>query len=187
MLAADAVTGRPPAKPEDVPQSVLVHDNTAGLAVDFVQGTHLKVGQAAQFRVTTQKPGYLVLLDVAADGKVTQVFPNALSLSSPTGGRKGSNRVTPGRPLLVPNPKNPYEHFAWEIEPPAGEGRLIAILSKDPLRSVSVPEKPTTLDTSASGDLVARIAEELLREPMIAGRVQKRDWSLVQTPYHISQ
>jgi secreted trypsin-like serine protease len=187
LLAVDVMTGRPPVKPQDVPESVLVHDNTAGLAVDFVQGTQLKVGQSAQFRVTTQKPGYLVLLDVAADGKVTQVFPNALSLSSPTGGRKGSNLVAPGRPLLVPNPKNPYEHFEWEIEPPTGEGRLIAILSKDPLRSVSVPEKPTTLDISASGDLVARIAEELLREPMIAGRVQKREWSLVQTPYRISQ
>ena len=187
MLAADVVTGRAPEKPEDVPQSALVHGNTAGLAVDFVQGAQLKVGQSAQVRVTTQKTGYLVLLDVAADGKVTQVFPNALSLSSPTGGRKGSNLVAPGRPLLVPNPKNPYEHFTWEIEAPTGEGRLIAILSKDPLRSVSVPERPTTLDTSASGDLVARIAYELLREPMIAGRVQRREWSLVQTPYRINQ
>jgi secreted trypsin-like serine protease len=187
LLAVDVVTGRPPPNPADIPQSVLVHNNSSGLAVDFVQGTQLKVGQSAQFRVTTQKPGYLVLLDVTADGKVTQVFPNARSLSTPTGARKGSNLVTPGRPLLVPDPKNPYEGFEWEIEPPAGEGRVIAILSKEPLRSVSVPEKPTTLEAGASGDFVAKIAEELLREPVIAGQVQKREWSLVQTPYRITQ
>jgi hypothetical protein len=186
LLAADVVTGRPPPKPQEIPASVLVHDNSAGLAVDFVQGTDLQVGQVAQFRVKTKSPGYLVLLDVTADGKVTQVFPNARSLSTPTN-RKGSNLVTPGRPLHVPYPKKPYEGFESQIAPPTGEGRLIAILSKEPLRTVSVPEKPTTLDAGVSGDFVAQIAEELLREPVIAGHVQKREWSLVQTPYHIAR
>jgi secreted trypsin-like serine protease len=186
LLEVDVVTGRPPPRPQEIPQNVLVHDNSAGVAVDFVQGNELRLGQVAQFRVRTQHPGYLVLLDVTADGKVTQVFPNALSLSSPTGARKSSNLVAPGRPLLVPNPSNPYEGFEWEIAPPTGEGRLIAILSKEPIRAVSVPERPTTFDAGASSDLVAQIAEELLREPVIAGHVQKREWSLVQTPYRIN-
>ena len=59
----------------------------------------------------TQQPGYLVLLDVSPDGKVTQVFPNARSLSTPGGARKSANLVTPDRPLLVPDSSNPYAGF----------------------------------------------------------------------------
>ena len=186
LLPVDVVTGRPPARPQDVPQNVLVHDNSAGVSVDFVQGSELQIGQAAQFRVRTQQPGYLVLLDVSPDGKVTQVFPNARSLSTPTGARRSANLVTPDRPLLVPDPGNPYAGLEYRIDPPSGDGRLIAILSKDPIRAVAVPEQPTTLDGDAGSAFVAQIAEELLREPVIAGRVQKREWSVAQKPYRIN-
>jgi hypothetical protein len=189
LLAADVISGRPPARPQDVPQNALVHDNAAGVAVELVQGNQVlgevRVGHAAQFRVRTRQPGYLVLLDVSPDGKVTQVFPNARSLSTPTGARKTANLVTPERPLVVPDAGNPYAGFEYRIDPPAGDGRLIAILSKDPIRAVSIPEIPTTLDGDAGSAYVAQIAEELLREPVIAGRVQKREWSIAQQPYHI--
>jgi Domain of unknown function (DUF4384) len=151
-----------------------------------VQGTDLQLGQIAQFRVSTQQPGYLVLLDVAPDGKVTQVFPNARSLATPTGSRKSSNLVAPTRALLVPDPRNPYEGFEYKITPPSGEGRLVAILSKDPIQAVSLPERPITLESSAGSDFVAQIADELLREPVIAGKVQKREWSVAQKPYRIN-
>jgi secreted trypsin-like serine protease len=186
LLAADVVTERPPATPGEVPQEVLVHDNSAGVAVDFAQGTDLRLGQTAQFRVRTREPGYLVLLDVSPDGKVTQVFPNARSLATPTGARQRSNLVEPARALLVPDPSNPYEGFQYRITPPSGEGRLIAILSREPIRAVSVPERPSTLEGSAGSDLVAQIAEELLREPVIAGKVHRREWSVAQTSYHIN-
>jgi secreted trypsin-like serine protease len=186
VLALDVVSGRPPARPQDVPQNVLVHDNSAGVTVDFVQGSELRVGQAAQFRVRTQQPGYLVLLDVGPDGRVTQVFPNARSLSTPTGGRRNANLVTPDRPLLVPDPANPYAGLEYRIDPPSGDGRLIAILSKDAIRAVAVPETPSTLDGDAGSAFVAQIAEELLREPVIAGHVRKREWSVAQKPYRIN-
>jgi secreted trypsin-like serine protease len=186
ILQVDVVTGRPPARPQDVPQNVLVHDNSAGVAVDFVQGSELRIGEAAQFRVRTQQAGYLVLLDVSPDGKVTQVFPNARSLSTPGGARRSANLVTPDRPLLVPDPSNPYAGLEYRIDPPSGDGRLIAILSKEPIRAVAVPELPTTLDGDSGSAFVAQIAEELLREPVIAGRVQKREWSVAQQPYRIN-
>jgi hypothetical protein len=185
LLAVDVVNGRPPARPADVPQEVLVHDNSAGVAVDFANGQQLRVGRLANFEVTTQQPGYLVLLDVAPDGKVTQVFPNARSLASATGARKNSNLVTPAHPLRIPDRRNPYEGLEYKITPPTGEGRLIAIISKDPIRAVSIPEEPRTFDTNAGSDFVAQIADELLREPVIAGKVQKREWSVVQRPYRI--
>jgi secreted trypsin-like serine protease len=186
LLPVDVVTGRPPSRPQEVPQNVLVHDNSAGVAVDFVQGSELRIGEAAQFRVRTQQPGYLVLLDVSPDGKVTQVFPNARSLSTPGGARRSANLVTPDRPLLVPDPRNPYAGLEYRIDPPSGDGRLIAILSKEPIRAVTVPDSPTTLDGDSGSAFVAQIAEELLREPVIAGRVQKREWSVAQQPYRIN-
>jgi len=194
-LPLDVVTDEPPAKPEDLPQNVLVHDNAAGVAVDFVEGTQLKVGQLAHYRVITRKPGYLVLLDVAPDGKVTQVFPNEASLRGPTGSRRTSNLVPADRPLLVPDPTNPYDATQYEIDPPAGEGRLIAVLSKEPIRAVPLSPRPAPSRTptlsprpaeGASGsDLVTQIAEELIREPVIAGKVQTREWSVAIKPYRI--
>jgi secreted trypsin-like serine protease len=188
ILALDVLTGRPPSHPQDLAQNVLAHDNSAGVAVDFVQGSQLRVGQVAQFRVTTQKSGYLVLLDVTADGKVTQIFPNARSLSTPTGGRSRSNFITPDRPLMVPDPGNPYEGFEFVIDPPTGEGRLVAVLSKDPMRTVLVPEAPRTFQTfDLAVDFVSQLAVELRRERVVDGREQKRDWSVAIKPYRIQQ
>jgi len=116
---------------------------------------------------------------------VTQVFPNERSLSTPTGKREGSNLVTPARPLLVPDPDNPYGGLEYQIEPPRGDGRLIAIVSKDPIRAVQVPPQPTTFDGDAGSAFVEQIADELLREPVIAGKVRKREWSVAQKSYRI--
>ncbi|MCC6781069.1 MAG: trypsin-like serine protease [Hyphomicrobiales bacterium] len=184
LLPADVVTGRPPENANDQADNTLAHGNAAGVAVDFVEGTQLRVGQRAHYRVTTRTPGYLVLLDVAPDGKVAQVFPNEISLRGPTGSRRTSNLVPAGRPLLVPDPNNPYDGTEYVIDPPAGEGRLIAVLSKDPIRAVTLTPK-TPSGNAGGGDLVTQIADELLREPVIAGKVQAREWSVAIKPYRI--
>ena len=189
ILLVDVVTGKPPAKPQDDAQNTLVHSNAAGVTVELVvQGAELRVGQKVQFKVTTQQPGYVVLLDISPEGKATQIFPNEHSLRSPTGGRKNANLVTPERPLLVPNPRNPYEGLGdFRIDPPVGEGRVVAVLSKEPIQSVPVPDVPKTQDNvQESRDLVARMAEELLREPVVGGKPQKREWSVAQTSYRIN-
>jgi secreted trypsin-like serine protease len=184
VLPLDVVTGQAPSRPQDVPQNALAHDNSAGVAVDFVEGTQLRVGQLAHYRVTTRTPGYLVLLDVAPDGKVSQVFPNEASLRGPTGSRRTSNLVPAGRPLLVPDPGNPYDGTEYQVDPPAGEGRLIAVLSKDPIRAVPLSQRASA-GNAAGGDLVTQIAEELLRQPVIAGKVQAREWSVAVKSYRI--
>ena len=145
----------------------------------------LRIGEAAQFRVRTQQSGYLVLLDVSPDGKVTQVFPNARSLSTPGGARRSANLVTPDRPLLVPDPSNPYAGLDYRIDPPSGDGRLIAILSKETIRAVAVPDfRPRSMATAAAP--CRADCRGLLREPVIAGRVHKREWSVAQRPYRIN-
>jgi hypothetical protein len=186
ILLVDVATGRPPAKPQDEPQNTLVHSNAASVTVEPVGA--VRVGQKVQYKITTQQQGYLVLLDISPDGKVTQIFPNAKSLRGPTGGRPSANLITPGRPLLVPDTGNPYRGFEYRIDPPDGEGRLVAVLSKEPIQSVPIPDLPKTFDTVQDGqDFVARMAEELLREPVVDGKPQKREWSVAIKPYRSSK
>jgi len=64
--------------------------------------------------------GHLVLIDIAPEGKMTQVFPNARSLSTPTGGRPKSNYVEANRALLIPDSKNPYEGFEFKADAHSG-------------------------------------------------------------------
>src|SRR5205807_773358 len=112
---------KPSAEAPQVADSALGQDNPAGLAVSFIQGTSLRIGQKVHVRVTTRQSGYLVLLDISPGGGVTQIFPSALSLRSPLGSQPRSNLVEPGRPLLVPTPSNnSYEGFEFEINAPAG-------------------------------------------------------------------
>jgi hypothetical protein len=140
---------QPSAESQQAVENALAIDNAAGLAVGFVQGTRVTIGQEAQFRVTTKKSGYLLLLDVQPGGSVTQIYPTAASLRTPTGMVQDANRVDPGRPLVVPNRTNPYEGFTFGVEGPAGDGRLVAILSDKPTKSVNIPALPRSFDTRA--------------------------------------
>jgi hypothetical protein len=174
----------PPA-PASEPTSALT--NAAGVSVSFAQGDTLKVGQNAQFKVTTAKPGFLLLIDITPDGKMTQIFPNARSLSTPTGGRPKSNYIEPGRTVLVPDPKNPYEGFEFTADPPSGEGLLVAILSTEPLQSASLPNAPTTLSRAEALDYLAKITDELGRSIEVVGVSRPRDWSFATKTYRILQ
>jgi secreted trypsin-like serine protease len=196
----------PPPPPVDVPGGppapINPVTNAAGLVVSFAQGDTLKTGQVAQFKVTTAKPGYLVLIDLTPAKKMVQIYPNAKSLSSPTGGAPMSNYVEPGRVILVPDPKNPYEGFQFRVDPPAGEGLLVAILSAEPLKSVSMPSGPTAFETEAQAlDFLAKVTDELGRSIEIipvgpaagagptAGTAngKPRDWSFATKTYRIVQ
>jgi hypothetical protein len=134
-LAQDSPSNTPPSNQtsvqEQVPPPNTSLNNPAGVTVSFAQGDTVKAGQVVQFKVTSAKPGYLVLIDLTPDRKMLQIYPNAMSLKSPTGGKLRSNYIEPGRVVLVPDPKNPFEGFEFSIDLPAGEGLLVAILSAE--------------------------------------------------------
>ena len=186
----------PPALASSTPNPLT---NAAGLAVSFAQGDTVKAGQVVQFKVTSAKPGYLVLIDFTPDRKMLQIYPNAMSLKSPTGGKLRSNYIEPGRVVLVPDPKNPFEGFQFSIDPPAGEGLLVAILSAEPLKSVTMPSGPTELSQADALDYLTKITDELGRaiEILPAGPAagaspaaapgKPRDWSFATRTYRIVQ
>jgi hypothetical protein len=182
-VAPPPISTPPPTRP---PLSSAL-DNAAGIQVDVVQGQTLRLGQKAQFRVSAAKSGYLVLLDATPGRKLVQIFPNQHSLVSPTGGRPKSNFIEPARPITVPDPGNPYEGFAFTVDLPTGDGKLVAILSDDPLKSVPVPDMPLPMDQAQSIEYLAHLLGELGRDLEIQGTKQPRNWSFVTKNYRIVQ
>lgn len=168
---------QPPAKP--------TANNKAGLSVGFVQGNTLKPGQTVQFSAVAAAPGYLVLIDVTPDGKATQIYPNKRSLSASTLSR--SNRLEAGRQLVVPDPNNPYGGFEFKVDPPTGEGFLLAILSAKPLTSIDLSSLPKTMERVESMEYLSGIVGELKRDLSLSPGASAQEWSYVISPYRIVQ
>src|SRR5277367_6116914 len=162
-------------------------DNAAGLTIAFEQGDDVKVGDLVDYRATTQKPGYLAIFDATPDGKLTLVYPNALSLRSPTSSSPESSRMDPSQPVVVPNYKNVYRGFNVRITEPRGQGTIVAVLSDKPISALDTPDKPKTFATPEAGRAaIKRIHDELARSLQVrAGITGHPDWSVAVHKYTI--
>lgn len=80
----------------------------------------VRVGDWNRFRIEASEGGQLVLFAVNPEGKVNQLFPNTL-------GAVADGRLSKNVPILFPDPVT--MGFAFSVQPPAGEGRLLAILA----------------------------------------------------------
>ena len=96
------------------------------------------------------------------DGSLKQIFPNARALAVPGGTRPQAARLEPGAPLLVPNYRNPYRGFDVRITEPRGTGRIVAVLSEEPLGSLPVPDGPKTFTSEREAvAMLGRLRDEL--------------------------
>jgi secreted trypsin-like serine protease len=183
-LVVASETPAPAPNPQNEPQPNQTFDNAAGVAITFDKGDRVHLGDLVSYRVTTQKSGYLTILDATPDGKLMQVFPNARSLSSPTGTRPETARVTPERPLNVPDYNNPYRGFNVKVTGARGKGTMLAILSDEPLKSLGLPDAPKTFASPNDAlSAIARLQKELVRNLMVQGDTggresQKPNWSV---------
>ena len=158
--------------------------NPAGLTLEIVPGPQVKIGQNVWFRASAAKPGYLVLIDVDPNGKLTQIYPNLESLRIPAGGDGESNRLRPGRAVSVPDPASPIANFEFVVEPPAGPGLVVGLLSPHPVQHVDLPETPVAkLGTPEAIDFIFNQARAL-RIVSERGLIDPQ-WSLAAAPYEI--
>jgi hypothetical protein len=154
----------PQPAPNNEPKPPSQFDNAAGVAIAFDTGDDVRVGDRISYRVTTRKPGFLAIFDATPDGKLTQVFPNARSLASPTGVMPEAARVRAERPLLIPDYRNPYRGFDVRIAEPRGKGVMVAVLSDMPMVSLEIPNTPKTFASSQDAvAVIERLREELSR------------------------
>jgi hypothetical protein len=131
--------GEPPTY--EIGNTVLKADNSAGLAIDILPGTDLQAGTRIAFKVVTKRPGYLLLVDVDASGKLTQIYPNQRSLLA-SRSRDNANRITPGRTVTIPDARDPLAGFEFVASPPNGVAMVVAILSERPVQLIDLPDVP---------------------------------------------
>ncbi|WP_028732731.1 trypsin-like serine protease [Rhizobium leguminosarum] len=144
-LGRDVITGEEAKTPVAAVENTLKSDNEAGVAVDVLPGTAVSVGDKVAMRVSTKKSGYLILVDIDASGKLTQLYPNKRSMGLKPTAKSGDNRLDPARPVVVPDARNPYTGFEYVVEGPAGVGMVVAILSDKPIEVLDLPDVPTPL------------------------------------------
>jgi hypothetical protein len=170
-----------PALPGDLGQRLagVKNANSAELTVEILPGPEIAVGTKVKFSITTKKQGYLVLVDVDATGKVTQIYPNPLSLLKAAGGRQSSNLIKPGKPMIVPNPNDPYAGFEFVAAPPHGTAMVAALLSDRAVQMIDLPDVPATLAGQAAAlAYLSTVTRELRIPSGEPGRLQEARWSL---------
>jgi hypothetical protein len=113
-------------------------ENPAGVSVDLIPTLEVAAGSKIGFRVATKRAGYLILLDVDASGRLTQIFPDPTAATH--GLRDAINLIKPGRPLTIPQRGSPYAGFEFVADPPAGVAMVVALLSDKPVQVVDLPD-----------------------------------------------
>jgi hypothetical protein len=150
--------------------------NSAELTVEILPGPQIALDSQVSFRITTKKVGYLILIDVDPTGRLTQIYPNPMSLiakSSP----ESKNLIRPGKPIQLPDPHD-LSGFEFVAAPPFGTAMIVAFLSDRPVQIIDLPDLPSTILGSASAaDQLQKLANEL-RIPDPSGGFQEAHWSM---------
>jgi hypothetical protein len=139
----------PPAPAQPQPQTLPPtprpqKKGSGAINVEVLPQRDFLVGQQMSFRVTTRKPGYLVLVDVDAQGRLSQIYPNMITLSDPHGFNQKSNYMRVGQSVVVPD-ADANAAFRFVAAPPVGVGMVVAILSDTPVQVIDLPDVPAAL------------------------------------------
>jgi uncharacterized protein DUF4384 len=151
-------------------------DNAAGLALDIIPSGEVIAGSRIGFRLTTKKPGYLILLNVDAAGKLTQIFPEAPTETGPV--RGAPSMIKPGKPLIIPQLGSPYATFEFIAEPPAGVAMVVGLLSDKPVQLVDLPNAPPpAFAPEATLKYVREQTLTLVVPNRNSGQLERPNWS----------
>jgi hypothetical protein len=157
--------------------------NIAGVSLQMSLGQSVSVGTKISFRVRTKKPGYLLLIDIDANGNMSQIFPSPEMIVQSQ--NAASNFIKPGEELLIPNSEARKRGFDYVITPPTGEAAVVAILSE---RRVQILDLPDTQKPRTEAETISYLTEWTsgLRVPDSGtGKLQPSNWSFDIKPYSI--
>jgi hypothetical protein len=152
--------------------------NTAELSLELLPGLDVAVGTKVSFRVTTKKAGYLILVDVDANGNLTQIYPYPGKMTADRPVPPDFNYIRPGKPLQIPPPGGKASGVEYVASPPSGVAMIVAILSDRPVQIVDLPDIPTSLTGQAEAlAFLTKFAKELRIPQPNSGRLQEAHWS----------
>ena len=129
-------------------------------------GPELRVGDTLEVTVESDLSGSLVLLDIDAQGRMTQVFPNDWSAST---------RIAKGVPARIPDAA---AGFRLRARPPVGRGTIIAVVAEGQLPGALTS---THKDLSVVASPEAYVVE-------LAGQLRHRgvsSWSYGELTYQV--
>ena len=186
FLAVAFSAGPALAQPADGPLTAerilgyFARGNTGAVTLEQLPPSPVKVGtEDIRFRLTSPTEGSLVLLDLAEDGTLTQLFPNDY-----VGDADRAGTVHAGSPIVVPDD---YYGIRFNATAPA-RGTLIALVTSRPVvlppavatRSIEVIPRAEATSTylPALVAAVAAPAGDGTAPPAI-------DWSVATLPYEI--
>jgi hypothetical protein len=161
--------------------------NDADVTLQILPGPEFKVGSKISFSVKSKRPGYLILVDIDATGKVTQIYPNPISLLHARGLRERSNFLKPGRPLRIPDPENAYSGFEFVATPSGGPAMVVAMLSERPVQLIDLPDLPESVtDQKAALTYLANLAADLRVPERENGALLSTTWSFDASAYAVN-
>jgi hypothetical protein len=150
--------------------------NPAEISVEMLPGQTVSIGSRVKFRISSKKAGYLVLVDIDANGKLTQIYPNTASLIRVP--RQNANYLKPGTPLLIPSAADPYGGIEYVVSPPAGKAMIVAILSEQPVQILDLPDIPEGMrGQTAALNYLTKWTGELRIPESATGRLREARWS----------
>lgn len=154
-------------------------DGDDSLRIDILPNSTPRYGETVRFRVTSPLDGHLVVLNIDPAGQLIQLFPNRFSARHAQPGR-----IQRGQPITIPDATYGFE---FTVEEPLGAGRLLALVTADPVDLSDLAAAARGLQVVAVGsevDHLLMIAERL-RQTWTTDTFEQRPlrWELAEQPY----
>jgi Domain of unknown function (DUF4384) len=150
--------------------------NAASLSLQMSPDQTARIGNKVSFRVTTKKPGYLLLIDIDAEGRMSQIFPSPELLAQSE--EAAMNFIKPGEEMLLPNSVAKKRGFEYVTTPPVGAATIVAILSE---RRVQILDLPDTSQKKRTEAETLNFLTEWTRQLRVpdpgTGKLQPNNWS----------
>lgn len=164
-----------------VTESLVREDNDQLQMVIAPRGGKFNIGDQIGFEVTSKASGYLVLLDIDALGRVTQIFPNKFTDKKNTDGFIRANQK-----LILPN-KSEYGFDFFQAQAPVGRGKLVAIVTQDKVLPDDVSLNKDLVVIDKPRDYVQNIVQSLNSVWTDGERNRAVSWSTAAMEYEIYQ
>jgi len=146
-----------------------------GVTIAMSSGrTSYGLGEKVAFEVTSERDGYLTLVDLGTDGTVTVLFPNEFDRE---------NRVRAGQRFAFPTASMGFE---IEVQPPAGRGMVRLFVTAQPL-DLPVSEGFFQGRTDAAERVSAALQQAVGAIPGAPGAVRLDGWATTSLVYDVTR
>ncbi len=118
------------------------------VSLDTLPGEQVAVGETITLRIRSGATGTLMVFNIDASGRTTQLFPNRRSAPTPSAFR-AATQVRPGSTVVLPGPA---DGFVLRARPPAGTNSIIAVVAPPDARIEDLLTRNMDLGTIAEAE-----------------------------------